>query len=148
MKAAIAFVAGASALAAAGVLSGFAVPHPPAQDEKALLEEIRWLQSAQWHRQNPQNLKGDCDFTTCIRRHMEEHAKAVADWNTPEARKKRAEDAAAVEAYQKERMDKRHASLFKHPRQEDCEPLSEVGPCKKREAEWIEKKLLEEREKK
>lgn len=153
MKGFVVFLAGAAALAGAAVLCGFSA-RPVASDQVALLEEIRWLAAAEWHRQNPAERRGDCDFTTCVRGHMQDHAKAVAVWKSPEAQKRRAEEAEKnereFEAYKERRrakLESEHAKLFKHPRLDDCDPHSVIGPCKEREAKWIEQKLLEEREK-
>jgi hypothetical protein len=139
------------AVGAAGA-AGFLAPRPAAQDERALLEEIRWLAAAEYHRHNLPADKGSCDFTSCVRRHMEERAKAIAEWNSPEAQKRRAEEEAKLKEERRafdERLratkDKNHAELFKHPREERCDFRD---GCREREVQWITQKLFEEKEKK
>ncbi len=119
-------------------------PGSPAAGDQAILEELRWMAAAQWHRENQKAHADDCDFSTCVRKHMADHAKSVADWNSPEGKKHRADLDAKWDAERRAKKDQTHAELFKHARKDDCD-LS--ATCRDRDQKWLEQKLIEEREK-
>jgi hypothetical protein len=64
----------------------------PADDSRALLEQIRWMESFRWHRDFADQSTDPawCDMETCIPKHMEEMRKVRAEWNTPEGKARRA----------------------------------------------------------
>lgn len=141
MKVFLALLVGAGAAAAPLTMLK---PTSPTTADQAILEELRWMAAAEWHRQNPKAHDDACDFSACVRRHMTDHAKAVAEWNSPEGKKRREEDRAKWDADRNARKDQMHAEHFKHSRKEDCD-LSRT--CRDRESKWVEQKLIEEREK-